>query len=154
VLTNWLSFADGLEGSRISITLSSLKKKRQAPQLELAPLLDVIFILLIFFAVSTTLIMHNRGIKLTLPHSSTSTTQNKGVIISIDRRESLYFNKEKISPELLTLRVSEYLTENIGDPIILSAHKSIPYEQIIRTMDHIRLGGGRNITLQAQIPPK
>jgi biopolymer transport protein ExbD len=118
-------------------------------RLEIAPLLDVIFILLIFFAVSTTVVMHN-GIKLQLPAAETVSEQKKGNILTIDRAQRVYINQKLISEQVISSKIADLVAKEKNIQVILKAHKSTPYDFVIRVLDDIRLGGCYDIVLEAK----
>jgi biopolymer transport protein ExbD len=113
-------------------------------------MLDVVFILLIFFAVSTTLVMNNKGIKLQLPAAESVVKQKKGVVVSIDKKERVFLNNVLVPEELLKSKISDLITSNPDTQVILNAHVTTPYQKVIRVLDDIRLGGGYDIVLQAE----
>ena len=76
------------------ITLN--KKKRHKAKLELTPLVDIIFILLLFFAVSTTLITQKQGINVALPDAKTVIENDEGIVISINKDNLVYWEKQRI----------------------------------------------------------
>ena len=126
------------------------RKKRQKAQLELTPLIDVIFILLLFFSVSTTLITNKQGIKIQLPEAETVNENKKGVILSIDANQTIYFEDKKISMDLIQGKVKQQLGTNANLQIILNAHRGTPYHIVIKAMDNIRIAGCYDIVLQAK----
>ena len=113
-------------------------------------MLDVIFILLIFFAVSTTLIVHNKGIKLQLPAAESVAKQKKGLVVSINKQQKIFVDNKLISEELLRSKVMEAVQKNPDLHAVLDADVATPYQKVIRVLDDIRLGGCFDIVLQAE----
>lgn len=126
------------------------RKKRPKATLELTPLIDVIFILLLFFAVSTTLITNKQGIKLQLPDAETVNENKKGVIVSIDVNQELYFEDKKIKFDELQNYIKSELSKDSNLQVILNAHRGTPYHKVISTMDNIRIAGCYDVVLQAK----
>lgn len=126
------------------------RKTRPKATLELTPLIDVIFILLLFFAVSTTLITNKQGIKLQLPEAETVNENKKGIIVSIDAKQQLYFEDKKIKVDELQNYVKTELAKDANLQIILNAHRGTPYHLVIGTMDNIRIAGCYDVVLQAK----
>ena len=124
--------------------------ERSRVRLDLAPLIDVVFILLIFFAVSTSLITNDQGIKLTLPDAETVAEDKIGTILSIDSDKTLYLGKDKISIEDVKARIQTRLLTEPTLQVRLNAHVDTPYQLVIQTMDQIRLGGCYDIVLEAK----
>ena len=72
------------------------RRKKQASRLELAPIIDIAFILLIFFAVSTSLLTNKQGIKLDLPTAGKVEKNPKGVVLSIDKTQKIYVDETPV----------------------------------------------------------
>lgn len=124
--------------------------ERTKVRLELAPLIDIVFILLIFFAVSTSLITNKQGINLILPEAETVAEHKSGTLVSIDENKTLYFEKDKIELKDLQSRVKTRVLSEPSLQIRLNAHANTPYVLVIQAMDHIRLGGCYDIVLEAK----
>jgi biopolymer transport protein ExbD len=131
----------------ISIRLK--QKRKYDSRLEIAPLIDVIFILLIFFAVSTTVVL-NKGMKLQLPSATTVAKEKKGTVISIDREQRLYIDQKLVAADLLQSKLAE-VVKNVSDTqVIIRADQMTPYNFLIRVLDDIRLAGCYDIVLEAE----
>ncbi len=112
--------------------------------------MDIIFILLIFFAVSTSLILHNRGIKLTLPSANSITKEKKGISLTIDQKQQIFLDNKQVTFQEIQPAIISMLKENPRIQIILGADKQTPYNLVIKTLDEIRLGGCSDIVLEAK----
>lgn len=125
-------------------------KKSHSIKIELAPLIDIIFILIIFFAISTTLITQQQGLKLQLPSASTAVSYKAALSISIDHKQSIYINKKKVTVTHIKTMVAAGIKANPNLKVTLQADQNTPYALLIRVMDTIRKGGCFNIILEAQ----
>lgn len=125
--------------------------KRYKPEnrLEIAPLLDVIFILLIFFAVSSTIIM-NKGIQLQLPAAISIEKEKRGAVLAIDAAQNVYLNQEKIPSNLVRTRIAEIIKTIPDTQVIIQADRRTPYEFLITVLDDIRMGGCYDLVLEAK----
>ena len=117
---------------------------------EMTPLLDIIFILLIFFAVSTTLITNKHGMKLDLPQANSVNKEEKGITVSVTKTKKILIDKQEVSFEKLQYFIKEKINEDSSAKIILNADRNLAYYYIVEILDQIRLGGGLNIILQAE----
>ncbi|MFC1751927.1 ExbD/TolR family protein [Thermoproteota archaeon] len=117
---------------------------------EIAPLLDVIFILLIFFAVSTSLVVTQKGIKLQLPEASSGVKEKKGAVVSVDKSQKIYFDNKLIPRNALKSKIAFLIKEEPEYQVILNADKITPYNFIISVLDDIRLGGCYDIVLEVK----
>tara|TARA_B100001248_G_C27304802_1_gene418916 strand:- start:228 stop:632 length:405 start_codon:yes stop_codon:yes gene_type:complete len=125
------------------------RKKLQA-RLELAPIIDIVFILLIFFAVSTTLLTNKQGIKLDLPTAESTEKNPKGIVLSVDSNQAVYIEEEAIPFENLQLHLNALIKTDPSLQVILNIDQSITYDYVIKVLDQVKLAGCYNIALQAE----
>jgi biopolymer transport protein ExbD len=110
-------------------------------EINLTPLIDVVFLLLIFFMVTTTF-DRNAKLKVQLPESSAKIERTMGdpIVLSIDVKGKYYVNDQQvINVQLETLKLA--LLKTIGDRdkssinIILRADGNTPHQSVVRAMD-------------------
>ncbi len=132
-------------------------KFRQRPQPELdvniTPLIDVVFLLLIFFMVSTTF-KQDFEVSIELPKaSSEDKLQNKMLNIMISPTGSYYLNNIKLKNDTaLTLKtvLLETSKGNLALPIVISADGKTPHQAVIQAMDAARQAGFSKLTFATQ----
>jgi len=125
-------------------------RKKNLTNVELAPLIDIVFILLIFFAVSSSLISNNQSIPLDLPTASSSETNAPDIIISVKKNRDIYIDSQKISFAQIPPLIIQAMSQNPTTQIIINADKKLDYGFIISILDKIRLSGCSNIALQVE----
>jgi len=117
--------------------------KEENVEVNLTPLIDVVFLLLIFFMVTTTFDRHAR-LKVSLPESSAKTTQQKDepLVLSIDAKGNYFLNDRQIvNQQLDTLK--QALRKTIGEKnqdykdvaLVLRADANTPHQSVVRAMD-------------------
>lgn len=109
------------------------------PAVNLTPLIDVVFILLIFFMVSTTF-QRESEIKIELPEASSEPVEEKEEVLEIVIDiEGHYFIDEQqvVNTELETLKtaIQKFLGEQTEMPVVIRADRNTPYESVVRAMD-------------------
>jgi len=109
------------------------------PEVNLTPLIDVVFILLIFFMVSTTF-QKESEIKIELPEASADAVEEeKDVLELVIDAEGRYFidQQQVVNTELETLKkaIGKFLGERTGIPVVIRADRRTPYESVVRAMD-------------------
>jgi len=120
-------------------------RKRADFMVEMTPLVDVVFLMLIFFMVSTSFTVSD-SLKLELPASKSSSQdkQVKEVLISIDASGQLYVQEEAVEDGALRRRV---LNISKGDPnmrVVLRADANTRHKRVVYVMDTVReLGMGK-----------
>jgi biopolymer transport protein ExbD len=131
--------------------------RKESPELNLTPLIDVVFLLLIFFMVSTTFDKESR-IKIELPQAATQDERDKQdsvLDLTIDASGRFYVNqREVINTELNTLmRAIEKAVKQRRDlPVIISADANTPHHAVIKAMDAASQLGFVNMTFSARQP--
>ena len=118
----------------------NLKPNRQDDvDLNLTPLIDVVFLLLIFFMVSTTFDKQSK-LKIQLPEASASATTQapESVVIGIDAKGHYFINdRQLVNTQLKTLKLA--LMKTVGKdkktPLILRADAKAPHQFVVRAMD-------------------
>lgn len=128
-----------------------LKNKAKA-EINLIPLLDTIFLLIIFFIVAMLRMNENKGIPIKLPmaKSSTQSLKKEYTTLTLTKNDEIYFNDQKISESDLNKKLQEIKNNNPNEKILLKAHKKISYEKVIHLFDLIRKNGLQKIILETQ----
>ncbi|MGL5175908.1 MAG: ExbD/TolR family protein [Cetobacterium sp.] len=111
-------------------------KKRSLATPDLTPLIDVVFLLLIFFMLVTTFDKYS-GFKLELPKSGAiSESSNLEYELIIDKDEKYYISVDKISTEIMLENLSEKL-KNVKE-ITISADKDLRYEVVVKAIAKLK----------------
>jgi biopolymer transport protein ExbD len=119
-------------------------------EINIAPLVDVVFLLVIFFAVSTTF-LETAGLELTLPTSSSSADsapQEITVAVSSDGRLSL--DGEPLEEDSLASDLRERLDGMDKKLVLLRADEDTPHGTVVRIMDLAREAGATGLTIAAR----
>lgn len=121
--------------------------------IDMTPMLDIVFQLILFFLVSTTFAIVP-GIKLNLPQSSTAEgTSQQGITIYITEANQMYFNDEPVTKEELSQQLADFDTGNtlkIDFPVSLEADSMVTNGTIVGLFDVIRLNGYSVINLRTK----
>ena len=117
------------------------RARKPNPNFNMSSMTDIVFLLLIFFMVTSTLINPN-ALRLLLPKSTNQTSNQPTAVVSIDRNLTFYFN-QKVSQ--LESRIVDAL-KNADDPCVsIEAEKSVPIEQVVRVMNIAKTYGYKAI---------
>ncbi len=131
-----------------------VRQRKQEVSVNLTPLIDVVFLLLIFFMVSTSFTRETQ-IELDLPKASVEPLETKveSLEISIDK-EGRYFVNGKglvnVSIETLKRAIQPILNENKDISVIISADANTPYQSVITAMDATSQLGVSNLKMATQ----
>lgn len=109
------------------------------PEVNLTPLIDVVFLLLIFFMVSTTF-EHQSRIQIELPEATAEATKpdDESLEIIIDAQGRFFLGEEQVvNTELKTLKgaISKTVGEREGIPVIIRADAKTPHQAVITALD-------------------
>ncbi|MCP4129771.1 MAG: biopolymer transporter ExbD [bacterium] len=115
-------------------------------RLEITPLLDIMFMLLLFFLLTSSFL--NPSIELKLPEaSSKEKLQKQDIIISIDKKGTLYLNRDKTDIVALPGLLKERLALSDKKKIIFQGDENILYKKFVQVMDIIKRSGAREINI-------
>jgi biopolymer transport protein ExbD len=127
-------------------------RRPTAPQatINIAPLVDVVFLLVIFFAVSTTF-LETAGLKLELPtSSSTAQREPRELTVLLDSDGTLSFQGESLGRERLAEKLRAALDEAERKLVVLRADRTAQHGDVVSLMDLIRDAGADAMTIAAQ----
>ena len=135
------------------LNISSARRgNRATPGLDMAPLIDMVFILLIFFLVNTSYVKET-GIEVSRPTASTATVENKAsVLIAIDPDNRIFMEQREIDLRAVRANVERALAENPEAAVIVVADKASSTGTAIQVMDACRMAGATTVTLAPSLP--
>lgn len=114
------------------------KPQKTEPGIDLAPMIDIVFLLLIFFIVASTLNINEVKTKISLPE--TEVAEKKGsndIVIMITINKEVYINDRKVEFDKLYNNLKEIMAAG-KRPVSIYADKKIDYQYIIRVMDVVK----------------
>lgn len=126
----------------------SHKKKTS---INIIPMIDVIFFLLVFFMLFTTFRTNPFGLEMQLPEAVTATEQKEEhIVININENGEFFHEENQVSISELRNNIADSFNENPNLTVILNSDKNARYEHIITVMDNLRKIGVYNIFLAAE----
>lgn len=108
-------------------------------EINITPLLDLAFVLLIIFIITTPLL--ENSVNLTVPSSGAATAAvdpAKVQTISIDRSEALRFNNEPVDADTLALRLTGLKASNPETAVVIRPDRELPVQKLIALMDIVQ----------------
>lgn len=115
---------------------------------DITPLIDVVFLLLIFFMLTTTFINVESGVKVDLPSGDfAEVSEKQNLVVSITENNVLYLNNRLIDPNNLSEYIREEIGNNVDTLVVLEADQNITHGKVVRVMDLIKKGGAEKIAI-------
>ncbi|NLK61976.1 MAG: biopolymer transporter ExbD [Fusobacteria bacterium] len=119
--------------------------------LELTPLIDVVFLLLIFFMVSTTFVDIATGININLPEVTTSENiKVRDITVSIDEKSNIFINKTKVTIGNFENEMYKAIEKNNTKNIVIKADKNLDYGLVVEVMTKSKNVGARELNLAVE----
>jgi biopolymer transport protein ExbD len=119
--------------------------------IDLTPMIDMVFILLIFFIVSTSFIRES-GVVVERPAAQTAENQNAQVVIGIDAENTLWLEGNSVDIRALSPRVQQLLTEKSDLGIIVAADVLTNAGVLVEVLDLCRQAGVSNVSVATRKP--
>ena len=118
-------------------------------QIDLTPMLDVVFIMLIFFIVTSTFVKE-AGVDVSRPEADTAVvTESNSIQIGITSANQIFMDKRQIDKRAVRANVERGLAENPGAAVIIVADADSKTETLIEVMDQSRLAGAECVSVAA-----
>ena len=126
---------------------TSHKKSR----IEMVPLIDMVFLLMVVFIYTMLSMAVHRGLNLNLPRSESAEIEKQVILsVSIDEKGIIYIDKQRVELNNLTETLSNMTRDKRNPGVLLFADKNISYQELFKVLDKIRLAGLTRISLQAE----
>ena len=122
----------------------------EAEEPNITPMLDVVFILLIFFIVTANFIK-DPGLEINRPDSETAEiTENAAILIAIGPAGEIYMDGRRIDVRQVKANVIRLMSENPQGAVVMQADEKATAEKIIAVMDEVREAGVIDISIASE----
>ena len=123
-----------------------LRKKKISMTLDIAPLIDIIFMLLLFFMLTSNFV--KPSIPLKLPEASNKKkVEDQDIMISVNDKGEIYFNKELILIDSLETKLRQAIKKDENQRVIFQGDEKILYEKFVIILDKIKASGVKDINI-------
>ncbi|MDO5978132.1 ExbD/TolR family protein [Flavivirga spongiicola] len=109
-------------------------RNKVTPEFNMSSMTDIVFLLLIFFMIASTLVTTN-AIDILLPKASGKTENKKSVAVSIKKDLTYYIDQQRVGESVLENELLAALSSQEKPTIVLRAEKSVPVENVVKVMD-------------------
>jgi len=129
------------------------KSYNRDPQINILPMIDIIFVILSFFIVSSLYLVKLESIPLNLPNAETSKNElSDPMIVSLDVEGNIYINKNISTRESFENDISKLIVNEDKKYILIRADKDIKYGEVVYVLDIIRKF--KNLKIAVSTEPK
>ena len=126
-------------------------KKDVASEVNLTPMLDVVFIMLIFFIVTASFVKE-AGIDVTRPQAGTAVRKERGnILIAITENDQVWMDRRQVDPRALRANIERLHAENPQGSVVIQADKNSKNGLLVQVMDAARASGVSNVSLAAEV---
>jgi len=119
-------------------------------EIDITPMLDVVFIMLIFFIVTATFVKES-GIDVNRPDATTATKQEKAnILIAIAANNTIWIDRRQIDIRAVRPNIERLHAENPQGTVVIQADKESKTNTLIQVMDAARQAGVYNVSIATQ----
>ncbi|NOQ37135.1 MAG: biopolymer transporter ExbD [Methylococcaceae bacterium] len=130
---------------------SSRSNTEQEADIDMTPMLDIVFIMLIFFIVTTSFVKES-GIEVNRPSAETATRkESANIIIGIKPNGDVWIDKRLVDIRAVRANIARLQAENPLGAVIIAADKESKTKILIQVMDQVRLAGVMNASIATDI---
>ena len=128
-------------------------RRRKTPEeagVDISPLIDMVFILLIFFMVTTTFVK-DAQVELNRPSAASATpASTKAIRVTLDTRGDLYVSGRPVRPWLLQNTVREMLRGAEERPVLIVTDAAVRAQKLLSVIDDCRLAGAKDVAVATE----
>ena len=120
--------------------------------IDMTPMLDVVFIMLIFFIVTASFVKE-AGIDVNRPEAATAVKKDRAnILIAITDKGEIWINKRRIDVRAVQANIERLHAENPQGTVVIQADKKATTDTLIKVMDASRAAGVYDVSIAAQEP--
>ena len=120
-------------------------------EVNLTPMLDVVFIMLIFFIVTASFVKES-GIDVNRPNAVTAERKEKGnILVAISEDNQIWIDRRQVDPRALRANIERMHSENPNGAVIIQADEESKNGLLVLVMDAARLAGVKNVSIAAEV---
>ena len=130
--------------------LGNLLQEDEAEEINMTPMLDVVFIMLIFFIVTASFVKE-AGIDVNRPEAATAVKKERAnILVAISDTGEIWINKRQIDVRAVQANIERLKAENPQGSVVIQADKKATTDMLIKVMDALRAAGAFDVSIAAQ----
>ena len=120
-------------------------------EVNLTPMLDVVFIMLIFFIVTASFVKE-AGIDVNRPSAATAERKEKGnILVAISENYQIWIDRRQVDPRALRANIERMHAENPNGAVVIQADEESKNKLLVQVMDAARMAGVKNVSIAAEV---
>lgn len=120
-------------------------RESESQEIDMSPLIDMVFILLIFFMVSASFVK-DMDLEINRPKASSSTpSSNKAIRVFIDNQGNTYMDGQAVRSWVIQSRLRELLSRKNDSTVLIVTDEKVPASRLIEVVDQCRLAGAMDV---------
>ena len=133
------------------IRRSQREEEEDESEVNLTPMLDVVFIMLIFFIVTASFVKE-AGIDVNRPDAATAVRKEKGnILVAITEEGQIWIDRRQVDPRALRANIERMHAENPLAGVVIQADRESKINLLVQVMDAARLAGVKNVSIAAEV---
>ena len=130
---------------------SSVTHVDDETEINITPMLDVVFIMLIFFIVTASFVKE-AGIDVTRPPAATAERKERGnILVAITANDQIWVDRRMVDPRALRANIERLHAENPQGSVVIQADQDSKNGLLVQVMDAARLAGVESVSLAAEV---
>jgi len=125
------------------------RNEDEETEINMTPMLDVVFIMLIFFIVTTSFVRET-GVEVNRPLAESSATlPQNAILVAITDSNQIWIDRHRIDTRAVRRNIERLLAENPDSTVVIQADQSSPTGTLINVLDQAKLAGAKNIAVSS-----
>lgn len=125
------------------------QEQEEAEEINMTPMLDVVFILLIFFIVTASFVKE-AGIEVNRPEAATAVKKERAnILVAISDKGEIWINKRRVDVRTVQANIERLKAENPQGSVVIQADKKATTDVLIQVMDSARAAGVYDVSIAA-----
>lgn len=125
----------------------------ELPQINIVPMIDVVFAILTFFIMSSLFLTKSEGLPVNLPKAQTAQSQQQSKIaVTVDEQGKIFLNRQPTTVQELPAKVKATMENRAEALVVINADEKVPHGQVIAVMDQLRTVEGVKLGISTRRP--
>ena len=127
------------------------QQEEEEQEINITPMLDVVFIMLIFFIVTASFVKES-GIDINRPNAATAELKERGnILVAITESGQIWINRRHVDVRAVRANIERMHAENPQGAVVIQADRNSKNGLLVQVMDAARLAGVENVSIAAEV---